>query len=330
MRQTFSKFHKLIFFALAIYLIPPAFAHANTPRKTLKPSYIASMIISPVHHKNDPGYAIIKNYLRDCSRPVSIQTGSPKIKISTVFVYPVKKRPSTCRDYLRTRKVSGYKGTILLFPGYGLGKSTLVGYANFFSDMGFVSVLVDLPGQGKSGGHLIGYGPYESSYIKSLINELQKKKMLTKKLLVFGISYGATVAVDTAAKSKKISGVIAIAPFVNVVPTIFRYITEYDANKKKSVTKTALTKALGIDKIKLGYSLYSAGPLNFASRIKFPVLYIAAANDKLVPLSKIKKLADQTPDASLEIIKKTGHVGIVINSKPIIARIRPWLIEKGY
>src|SRR5699024_8427436 len=94
-------------------------------------------------------------------------------------------------------------GTVILLPGWGETKETLLGYALDFANHGYRVVLVDLRGQGQSSGNYVTYGLIEHRDISQLVTALYQRKLVAGKLALVGISEGATIALDTAAADRR-------------------------------------------------------------------------------------------------------------------------------
>ncbi|EQD65139.1 hydrolase, alpha/beta fold family [mine drainage metagenome] len=201
----------------------------------------------------------------------------------------------------------------LLLPGYGLGKATLLPYALLLAQKGFVSVLVDLPGQGDSGGRHIGYGFLEAGYMKALTRYLYRRDRVCGQLILIGLSYGAAVALDDAAlHPRHLTEVVAIAPFARIVPTIARYAQRYVDD---AIPARRLLAAIRLAEHTLGYRFSTHDPLRMVPKIRAKVIYVVGANDQLTPLSAVKRLVRQTPNARLVVEPALGHESLITDTE---------------
>ena len=193
-----------------------------------------------------------------------------------------------------------------------MGKATLLPYASLLAQKGFVSVLVDLPAQGSSGGLHIGYGYLEARYMKALDQYLYSRNLAHGQLILIGLSYGAAVALDSAALHlNHLSMVIAIAPFARIEPTVIRYARRYT---DLDISASQLHEAISLDEKKLGYRFAVYSPLKMVSKIHVPVIYVAGENDRLTPLQDIKLLFRRTTNAKLIVEPDLGHVSLIMNT----------------
>ncbi|MGH2507710.1 MAG: alpha/beta hydrolase, partial [Ktedonobacteraceae bacterium] len=218
---------------------------------------------------------------------------------------------------------------VFLIPGYGLEKATLLPLGVAFTRMGFVSVLVDLPGQGESGGSHIGYGFLEARYVNDLIAHFHHLHHLQGKIVLMGISYGAAVAIDAAGLNPNVSRVIAIAPFARITPAIERYARARYSRAFSRLTELQFKRALSKAEQILGYSFEDHSPLNFAPKIAARVLYIAGSKDDIAPLSDIKSLARKTPHATLVVAKGYNHYRLVMEADHFMGAVTGWLSDHG-
>ncbi|MGH8274506.1 MAG: alpha/beta hydrolase [Gammaproteobacteria bacterium] len=198
-------------------------------------------------------------------------------------------------------------GTVILLPGWGEPKETLLGYALAFASHGYRVVLVDLRGQGKSSGKYVTYGLIEHRDIAQLISALYARKLVVGKLALVGVSEGATIALDTAAADSRVDAVVAIAPFVNLRTAIRGVANVFMPNMSKAVSKQKLTHALAIADARVGMNLAEANPISRVGNIRAPVLYVAGGKDHIAPAADVRKLAAKTPHARFVELPRYPH-----------------------
>jgi pimeloyl-ACP methyl ester carboxylesterase len=282
---------------------------------------LASKLVAPRHQPSPENLSTITALSSYCLRRANPRVGSPAIKLSVVLVFPQKRSNGPCRSY-----DGRVDRSILLFPGYGFSKITLSPIAAQFAHMGFVSVLVDLPGQGQSGGAHVGYGFLESRYVSSLINFFYSRHEIGGRLSLLGISYGASVAIDSAALNHRVSNVVAIAPFARIVPTIKRYARADDLLSPQLLKGPEFHRIIAGAEKTLGYKFVGHNPLDFARKIKVPVLYIAGSRDNIAPLSEIKSLAKNTSNASVVVLNGYDHYKLGLDANSLVdGVIKHWM-----
>lgn len=117
--------------------------------------------------------------------------------------------------------------TVLVLHGIRDRKASMLSFGRTLTADGFRAVLVDLRGHGASSGACLTYGVADAGDLRGLIDELDAADLLTQRLGVFGVSYGAATAVLLAASEPRIDAVVALAPFASlrdVVPGYVRLI----------------------------------------------------------------------------------------------------------
>ncbi len=126
------------------------------------------------------------------------------------------------RVWLSTLKAEKPVGTVIMLPGFGLDKDSLLPWALFFADRGWRVVLVDLRGQGRSQAPYLTWGIRDRNDLHRLVRALERRHILVKPWLYFGVSYGAGVALMAAAGAPGPDGVIAVAPWADADRVIAR------------------------------------------------------------------------------------------------------------
>lgn len=210
-------------------------------------------------------------------------------------------------------------GTVILLPGWGETKETLIGYALDFASHGYRAVLVDLRGQGKSSGKYVTYGLIEQHDIRQLISALETRRKITGKLALVGLSDGATIALDAAAEDTRVNAVVAITPFVSL-PTAIRNVgNDYAPLLSDLISNKKITKALGVADRKTGVDLVQSNPSSRVGNIKATVLYIAGGSDNIAPPDAVRQLYTMTPDARFTVLPEYPHSGLYFS----VAKVAP-------
>ncbi|EQD62065.1 hydrolase, alpha/beta fold family protein [mine drainage metagenome] len=99
--------------------------------------------------------------------------------------------------YLLPARLPG-KGTVLLLPGWSMNALLMSSWAITFAQSGYRVVMVDLPDQGGSSQAPPGFGPAEAMDLSELVPQLELAGAIRYPLYLFGVSYGADVALFAA------------------------------------------------------------------------------------------------------------------------------------
>ena len=114
--------------------------------------------------------------------------------------------------------------TVILLHGYGLSKESMGPWAFALAQKGYRVVAVDLRGHGESTGARIGFGKYEPTDLRQLLDALIARGICGERVVVMGISYGATMALNWAAIDARVRSVVAIAPYNQPDEAMVRFV----------------------------------------------------------------------------------------------------------
>lgn len=207
----------------------------------------------------------------------------------------------------RLRSTSPPRGTVILLPGYGLGKLSMLPWALLLGRAGYQSVLVDLRAQGQSTGAHVTFGALESRDLAQLVVALRKGGLIRGRLGLLGDSMGAATALLAAPHIPDIAAIVAISPYgraTNVVPRYARFAAWYADLIPSGSWRAAERKAGRL----AGVSLAEAAPISAAPRIRAPVLYVQGGRDQMVSSEEAHQLAARTTNSDLLIYPGLGHV----------------------
>jgi len=100
------------------------------------------------------------------------------------------------------------RGTVVYLHGLGDNRASVMGIAAHFTMMGFDVLAYDSRAQGESGGDACTYGYYEKEDLRRALDRLA-----TGPVIAFGVSLGASIALQAAAEDPRLAVVVALAPF---------------------------------------------------------------------------------------------------------------------
>lgn len=300
-----------------------------TAMPSLTVGNLANKLVAPVHLPYQPTVAIIASLSPYCTEALRIPVGPPQAVLSVVVVNPItRKKDAGTKTMQLCTGISNaqqqVKGTLLLLPGYGMPKAALLPYSTALAAKGYRAVLVDLRAQGQSTGEYLGYGKQEARDLVQVLGYLRQHGFLAGKVGLFGISYGAAVALDTAAIDDQVSAVVAVAPFARVDPTIRRFLHMSDSSLAATIPPELLQQAIEQAGHLVGYPLAEADPLRAVPVIHAPVLYLAGAEDPVSPLRDVQALASKTPRSQMIIEPKKNHVTLTSDVPLIVKNAILW------
>lgn len=313
MHQSRRQF--IILLSIVILILPrPLIAHSMIPRSAVR--VIAETILHPPRLGHGVPIKVLRKLSPYCLMPIEVAVGLRKIKLSILIVSPITRLTDNklidahTNCSIRSIANNPTHATILLLPGIGMPKSALLPYANYYASHGVRSILIDLQGQGDSGGRTIGLLKMDVSDLRNLIGQMESNHLISGNCGVLGLSYGAAVALDLAAFEPKITLVISVAPFSQVGEALKKFIASYDSELTRNVSVNEWSQILNRVSALAGVKLASWSPWRTVGLIKAFVFYIGGERDPISPPNTIRRLAKLTTRKNFIIVSNKGHSGI--------------------
>ena len=178
-------------------------------------------------------------------------------------------------------KADSSKGTIILFPGYGGVKSSMLDKSDIFLELGYNTLLVDFMGTGGSEGNETTIGFKEAEEVKTCYDYLNKQG--EKTIILFGTSMGA-VAILKEINDYKIqpSAIIIECPFGSM------YQTTCARFKSLGVPSFPMAGLLDFwGGVQNGFWAFSHKPTAYAKAVKCPTLLLYGEQDEKVSRKEI-------------------------------------------
>ncbi|MGH8403435.1 MAG: alpha/beta hydrolase, partial [Gammaproteobacteria bacterium] len=238
---------------------------------------------------------------------------------------PFEAYANRLRQWLPSVSRERVAGTVLLLPGFGLDKNSLISWALFFADRGWRAVLIDLRGQGASESPYLTWGIRDSDDLHRLVSLLEHRGILQTPWLYFGVSYGAGIALMAGPGSPRPNGIIAIAPWGNADKVIPRFGKAAGGWLAPSAASPKWVMAENIAGKLAGINLSEAVPAKSVTMIQAPVLYLGGESDKIATPSEIKELYQMTPEATLKLVPGMPHIVVSADVPGFCQAIVDWL-----
>lgn len=217
------------------------------------------------------------------------------------------------------------KGTLLLLHGYMDSKENVLHWALQLAEMGYRCVLVDFRGQGRSTGDVIGFGAFEVPDLVQVLDDLQRKGLLTRKTGVLGISYGASMGLLLAARDSRVGAVVALEPFSSADTAVVEFahgVMPQQAAKISAATfATAVTRAA-----RRGKFTWQAGDVLAAmEHVQVPVLFYHGAKDTWLSPDNSRRLMAKAPAGSkFVLLPDDDHILLSLRLGLIAGDVRDW------
>lgn len=176
---------------------------------------------------------------------------------------------------------------VIVVHGYGRDQNSVWDIAEKYLSEGYHVLTPDLRASGRSEGSYLSMGFLESDDIKLWIDEIVAKDPQTK-IILHGVSMGAATLMLTAEKD--------VPTQVKVLIEDCGYTSAYtmftmQLKKMFGLPSFPIMNIVdGVGKVKLGYFISDAAPINVIEKIKIPTLFIHGENDELAPVSMVDEL----------------------------------------
>lgn len=135
---------------------------------------------------------------------VTFKDAPPNVKAIRVHNYTAS---------LRNKPQTTARGLVVLLHSYGTSSDSILDDNTAFQIKGYQTVSVDLLGHGKNDHLPASFGPNDIKRLNYLITHLRKDTNLP--LLLYGKSYGASIAAQYIETYDNVDGFIAVAPMTH-------------------------------------------------------------------------------------------------------------------
>jgi alpha-beta hydrolase superfamily lysophospholipase len=207
-------------------------------------------------------------------------------------------------------KVKNTKGTVVLFHGFSDSKSSLLGQAEVFRELGYNTLLVDFMGSGGSEGNRTTAGFEEAEQVKTCFDYLTENDV--SKIYLYGTSMGA-VAIMKAINDYGINpnGIIIECPFGTMYQTV---CARFKLMNLPAFPMAGLLTFWG--GAQNGFWAFSHNPINYAKKITCPTLLLYGAKDEKVSRREIDDVFNNLiGQKQLVIYQTAGHENYLIQYK---------------
>ena len=216
-------------------------------------------------------------------------------------------------------------GTLVFLHGIMMTRESMLPWALYFAEKNYRVVLVDLRGHGRSTGRRIGFGTWEADDLIQVTNELERRGLLAGKLGVFGISYGAAMGLQWAARDKRVATVIAVTPYADPRAAIIGFARGFDPGGAGKLSgATFATAEARAEKI-AGIHWNELSIVDAVRRMKVPVLFVHGLQDTWIVPENTQTLYESAPHGSQRVTSsKDNHISIQLRKDVIGPMASEW------
>ncbi len=217
------------------------------------------------------------------------------------------------------------RGTVVLLHGYGVAQFAMAPWALRLAQEGWRCVLVDLRGHGKSTGKRIYFGVQESCDLSQLLDELERRGQLCGPVAAMGESYGAALALRWKADEARVHAVVAIAPYADLETAVLNIGHDYASWVPASLLRAGLRKLPKVLELPPG----ELDTTTVLTRSKVAALFVAGAEDKVIPVADVERLRSLAATGSqLLIVPQATHEAVTYFFPQLAPAVTAWLSEE--
>lgn len=178
--------------------------------------------------------------------------------------------------------------TVILVPGRGMSKSSVLPQARMLKRDGSNVLVMDLRGEGASEGHDRGMGVAEGQDVLGAVKYLrQVHPRSSEQIIAYGISHGASAVIAAARADGRIKAVVADSAF----PSLACELDGMVAPLLGPLRAYFRTATLAAASVQVGANLFKAGTSRDIAGISpRPVLLIHGTEDDTVPIAQANGL----------------------------------------
>jgi pimeloyl-ACP methyl ester carboxylesterase len=213
--------------------------------------------------------------------------------------------------------------TVILLHGYADAKVGAIAWAPAWHKLGWNILAIDLRAHGESGGLYCTGGHFERADVSQLIDQLRARRPAeTQRLAIFGVSFGAAVAVATAALRDDIDALILDSPAPDFsiagALTMERFGAPLGALKTLAVRLAQSMTGAKYSEVRL---------IDLLPKLRCPALVIAPELDPLLSGGSAANLkAALPPGGEYWHVPETAHLmALVADSDEYVARLDRFL-----
>lgn len=262
----------------------------------------------------------------------SVEPGDYAFAYDLKLRYPVGNPPAFDHFHASWRKAkdvarypSPSKGTVILLHGFLQTRDSVTPWAVRLAQAGYRCAVLDLRGHGASTGKHISFGAFESRDVSAVIDDLGRRGWDVSRVGLFGVSYGATVALLTAGRDARVKTVVAFEPFASAeraVPELMRAVFTREA---AGITDRQFAAAHAKQARVAGFNWADADVPAALRRTRAPVLFLHGEADAWLSPDHSRMLFKDAPAGSkLEIVPKENHVSLPLQIAPFETGVISW------
>jgi pimeloyl-ACP methyl ester carboxylesterase len=201
------------------------------------------------------------------------------------------------------------KGTLLLLHGYLQDKRFVTPWAIRLAEEGYRCLVVDLRGHGESTGRHISFGAFEAADLSAVIDDLGRRGWDVSRVGLFGVSYGASVALLTAGSDPRVRAVVAFEPYSSAATAVPELMRAAFAAQARGLTDRQFAAAHVKQARIAGFDWAQADIPAALAKTRAPILFLHGEADRWLSPEHSRALVQLAPAGSkLLLAPDDNHV----------------------
>lgn len=218
----------------------------------------------------------------------------------------------------------GEGNLMLMFPGHAQAKSSLIGHAEFFRELGLHSVLVDFRGCGGSAGNVTTVGWDEAEDVAAVV-AWARETYPQRRVLVYGVSMGAAAILRAvAARNVRVDGMIVECVFDRFLTTVGH---RFQAMKLPAFPFAQCLVFWGGRQ--LGFNAFAHNPVEYAGQVTVPALVVGGELDPWVKPAETRAVAAAMRGPTTVLVLDGGSHGafLWVSGEEYRVTVRDWVAK---
>ncbi|MBU5437329.1 alpha/beta hydrolase [Tissierella sp. MSJ-40] len=188
------------------------------------------------------------------------------------------------------------KAVIIFISGiHNPSVTAFFGHAKMLQENGYASILYEMRAHGESDGDVIGLGFKEHLDTKAVVDYIKSNERYKDvPIVVYGLSMGAAVAINSIGKIDEIDGLISMSSYSSFEDVFCDNMINSEAPKIITQIQKPFIKMYTT--FKYGFDSFNINPKNEIKNLgKRPALIMHSTDDTQVPFSSFERIIKNAP-----------------------------------
>lgn len=204
------------------------------------------------------------------------------------------------------------RGAVIFLSGiHNPSVTAFYGHAKWMRDLGLDSYLLEMRAHGESEGKVIALGYKEILDVDALVEYIMEKNEDNEKpIIIFGLSMGGAVAINSTGNNQDIDGAIALSAYSSFEDNFYDQLIMMEMPRGYASIQRRFVKLY--TNFKYGFSMRDMYPKSQIKKAEDkPILLIHSSEDDQVPIENLYRLLENSPD-SVSYWEREGNNHIIV------------------